>query len=247
MRTTARRDGSDWVINGSKTFATAAAVPSTTILLYCKTELDKDPRKSMTVFLLPNDTPGLDIRKIRMLGRHLVPTTEIFLDNVRLPADAVLGEPGGGWKILLGGLQEERVSNPAAYVGNAQTVVDETLAYVKERQAFGSRLGDFQVIAHRIADMQTKVDAARLMTYRAAAMLTAGVDALTEVCMAKLFAGEVFVDVTNEGMQMLGGYGYTMEAPMQRHFRAARGCTITGGSSEMQRQTIARRLGLRPR
>jgi alkylation response protein AidB-like acyl-CoA dehydrogenase len=125
--------------------------------------------------------------------------------------------------------------------------VDEALAYAKNREQFGRRIGDFQVIAHMLADMQTEVDAARLLTYRAAWLLDQGEDALVEISMAKLFGSEAFLRVANQGMQILGGYGYTMDAPMQRHLRAARGSTITAGTSQMQRDTIARRLGLRPR
>jgi alkylation response protein AidB-like acyl-CoA dehydrogenase len=147
---------------------------------------------------------------------------------------------------MLSGLQLERLVTSAAYVGNAQTVIDEALAYAKERRQFKKRIGDFQVIAHRFADMQTKVDAARLLTYRAATMLESGRDAHREISMSKLFGSEIFLEVAQAGLQILGGYGYSSEFPMQRHVRAALGCTITAGTSEMQRETIARSLGLRP-
>jgi alkylation response protein AidB-like acyl-CoA dehydrogenase len=177
----------------------------------------------------------------------MLPTTQLLLDDVFVPEDRLVGRPGDGWACLLGGLQLERIVTSCAYVGNAQTVVDEALAYAKQREQFGRRIGDFQVIAHMLADMQTEVDAARLLTYRAAWVLDQGRDALLEISMAKLFGSEAFLRVANDGMQILGGYGYTMEMPMQRHLRAARGSTITAGTSQIQRDAIARRLGLRPR
>ena len=247
MRTTAVRDGDTYVLNGQKIFASGALVDDTIIALYCRTDSSAPNREALSCFLVDNTTPGLDIRRLPMLGRHMYPTTQIFLDDVRIPADRLLGPLNGGWDIMLSGLQLERVVTSAAYVGNAQTVVDEALAHATERVQFGKRIGDFQVIAHMLADMQTEVDAARLLTYRAAWVLDQGNDALLEISMSKLFGSEAFLEVANSGMQILGGYGYSMEHPMQRHLRAARGSTITAGTSQMQRETIARRMGLKPR
>lgn len=246
MRTTARRIGDIWVIDGEKVFASGAAVDDTTIVVYCRTDPSAPNRNALSCFLVDNRTAGLDIRPLPTLGRHMFPTTQVHFDSVEVPADALLGPLHGGWDVMLSGLQLERVVTSAAYVGNAQTVVDEALAYAKQRHQFGRPIGDFQVIAHMLADMQTDVDAARLLTYRAAWQLAGGADAITEISMAKLFGSEMFLRVANDGMQILGGYGYAMEQPMQRHLRAARGATITAGTSQMQRQTIARRMGLRP-
>jgi alkylation response protein AidB-like acyl-CoA dehydrogenase len=247
MRTTARRVEGGWLVSGEKVFCSGAAVDDTVIALYCRTDPQAPRQSGLGLLLVDNRSPGLEIRALRTLGRHMLPTTQLLLDDVFVPEDRLVGRPGDGWACLLGGLQLERIVTSCAYVGNAQTVVDEALAYAKQREQFGRRIGDFQVIAHMLADMQTEVDAARLLTYRAAWVLDQGRDALLEISMAKLFGSEAFLRVANDGMQILGGYGYTMEMPMQRHLRAARGSTITAGTSQIQRDAIARRLGLRPR
>jgi alkylation response protein AidB-like acyl-CoA dehydrogenase len=247
MRTTARRVEGGWLVNGEKVFCSGAAVDDTIISLYCRTDPDAPRQSGLGLLLLDNHSPGLDIRPLRTLGRHMLPTTSLLLTDVFVPDDRLVGQPGDGWACLLGGLQLERIVTSCAYVGNAQTVVDEALAYAKQREQFGRPIGDFQVIAHMLADMQTEVDASRLLTYRAAWVLDQGRDALLEISMAKLFGSEAFLRVANNGMQILGGYGYTMEMPMQRHLRAARGSTITAGTSQIQRDAIARRMGLRPR
>jgi alkylation response protein AidB-like acyl-CoA dehydrogenase len=247
MRTTARRVEGGWLVNGEKVFCSGAAVDDTIISLYCRTDPDAPRQSGLGLLLLDNHSPGLEIRPLRTLGRHMLPTTSLLLTDVFVPDDRLVGQPGDGWACLLGGLQLERIVTSCAYVGNAQTVVDEALAYAKQREQFGRRIGDFQVIAHMLADMQTEVDASRLLTYRAAWVLGQGRDALLEISMAKLFGSEAFLRVANNGMQILGGYGYTMEMPMQRHLRAARGSTITAGTSQIQRDAIARRMGLRPR
>jgi alkylation response protein AidB-like acyl-CoA dehydrogenase len=247
MRTAALRVEGGWLLNGEKVFTSGAAVDDTVISVYCRTDPNASRQEGLGLLLVDNRSPGLQITPLRTLGRHMLPTTQVIFNDVFVPDDRLVGKPGDGWGCLLGGLQLERIVTSCAYVGNAQTVVDEALAYAKEREQFGRRIGDFQVIAHMLADMQTEVDAARLLTYRAAWVLDQGRDALLEISMAKLFGSEAFLRVANQGMQILGGYGYTMEMPMQRHLRAARGATITAGTSQMQRETIARRLGLRPR
>lgn len=246
MRTSATRDGDQFVVRGEKVFASGAAVDDTTILVYCRTDPDAPNREALSCLLIDNDTPGVNITPLPTLGRHMLPTTQIVFDDARVDADRLLGPLHGGWQIMLSGLRLERIVTSSAYVGNAQTVVDEALAYATERRQFGKRIGDFQVISHMLADMATTVEAARLLTYRAAWMLDRGDDALLEISMAKLFGSEGFLQVANDGMQILGGYGYAMEYPMQRHLRAARGSTITAGTSQMQRNLIARKLGLRP-
>jgi alkylation response protein AidB-like acyl-CoA dehydrogenase len=246
MRTQARRDGDGYVLNGEKMFASGAGVPDTVIHLYAKTDQAAPSGKGLTCFLIPNDTPGLQIRKVETLGRRVFPTTQIILDDVRVPAGNVLGGENNGWQIMMSGLELERVATSAAYVGNAQTVVDEALRYAKEREQFGTRIGDFQVIAHMLADMQTAVEAARLLTYKAATTVESGENNRALISMSKLLGSETFVKVAQQGLQIMGGYGYSMEMPMQRHLRAALGTTITAGTSQIQRQTIAREMGLRP-
>ncbi len=247
MRTSARRVEGGWLLNGEKVFCSGAAVDDTVIALYCRSDPSAPKQEGLSLVLVDNRSPGLEIRPLRTLGRHMLPTTQLLLSDVFVPEDRMVGKPGDGWACLLGGLQLERIVTSCAYVGNAQTVVDDALAYAKQREQFGRRIGDFQAIAHMLADMQTEVDAARLLTYRAAWQLDRSGDALLEISMAKLFGSEAFLRVANSGMQILGGYGYTMEMSMQRHLRAARGSTITAGTSQIQRDAIARKLGLRPR
>jgi alkylation response protein AidB-like acyl-CoA dehydrogenase len=247
MRMRAERRGDVFVLNGEKVFASGAAVDDTVICVYARTNLGAPHQEALSAFLVDNSSPGLEIIKIRTLGRHMLPTTQLVFNDVEVPADALLGPLHGGWNVLLSGLRLERLVTSAAYVGNAQAVVDEALEYSKQREQFGRRIGDFQAIAHLLADMATDVEAARWLTYRAAWLLETGQDALLEICMAKLFGSERFVQIARNGVQILGGYGYSMEFPMQRHLRAAVGSTITAGTSQMQRETIARKLGLRPR
>jgi alkylation response protein AidB-like acyl-CoA dehydrogenase len=141
-------------------------------------------------------------------------------------------------------LQTERVLTSAGYAGSGQKVVDLAASYAKERKQFGRAIGEFQAISHMLADMQTEVDAARLLVYRAAGRLSHGLDALREVSMAKLFGSETYAKVSQQGMQIMGAYGYSMEYEMQRHFRDARSTTIGAGSSQMQRNAIASTMGL---
>jgi alkylation response protein AidB-like acyl-CoA dehydrogenase len=247
MRTRAERRGDVFVLNGEKVFASGAGVDDTFICVYARTNPEGRHQEALSTFLVDNRSPGLEIVKIPTLGRHMFPTTQLVFHDVEVPADMLIGPLNGGWNVLLSGLRLERIVTSAAYVGNAHAVVDDAVAYAKEREQFGRRIGDFQAIAHLLADMATDVEAARWLTYRAAWLLDTGQDALLEICMAKLFGSERFVQIARNGVQILGGYGYSMEFPMQRHMRAALGSTITAGTSQMQRETIARRLGLRPR
>jgi alkylation response protein AidB-like acyl-CoA dehydrogenase len=247
LRTSAVLNGERWILNGEKIYASGAGVDNTTICLYARSDSTAPHQQGITCFLVPNTSPGLQIRKVETLGRHLYPTTQLILTDVEIPADQVLGEVNAGWDVLLSGLRLERLTTSAAYVGNARAVVDEALAYAKVRTQFGRPIGDFQAMAHLLADMHTSVEAARYLMWHAAWSYGHGHDGLLDISMAKLFGSEMFADVANKGMQVLGGYGYTMEFPMQRHFRAARGATITAGTSQMQRQLIARKLGLNPR
>ena len=245
IRTTARRDGDDWVINGQKIWATGAGATNNVINVYVKTDTRAHYRKGMSLFLVPNDLPGITLRKLDMLGRRCVGTYEIFFDNVRVPAANLIGGENQGWDVVLAGLQIERLASAAGYCGGAQAVVDLALQYAKDRKQFGRSIGTFQSIAHMLADMQTDAEAARTMMWRAAWMLSKGRDALREISMAKLLSSETYVKLANMGMQILGGYGYSMELDMQRHFRDSRSTTIGAGTSQMQRNLIAGLMGLK--
>jgi alkylation response protein AidB-like acyl-CoA dehydrogenase len=245
MRTNARRDGNQWVVNGQKLWATGAAAKHNVINMYVKTDTAAHYRQGMSLLLIDNDSPGIEMRKLDMLGRRCVGTYEIFLNDVRVPADRIVGGENKGWEVVLSGLQVERVTAAAGSCGAAQAIVDLALSYAKERKQFGRPIGSFQAIAHMLADMQTEVDAAWTLMWRAAWLASVGKDALKEITMAKLFAAEAYVKVANQGMQVLGGYGYNMEFDMQRFFRDSRAATIAAGSSQIQRNLLANLMGLK--
>ena len=247
MRATARREGNEWVINGQKVFATAAGAKNNIISVYVKTDLNVHYKDGISLFLVDNALPGVKLRKLDTLGRRSLGTYEIFFDNVRVPLDRLVGEPNRGWHYMLAGLQLERLATTAGYSGAAQNVVDQALAYACERKQFGKPIGNFQSIAHMLADMQTEVEASRLLLWHAAWQLAKGKDALKALSMAKLFGSETYVKAANTGMQIMGGYGYIMEFDMQRHYRDARSTTITAGTSQMQRNIIAKLMGLNPK
>jgi alkylation response protein AidB-like acyl-CoA dehydrogenase len=245
MRTTARRDGDHYVINGQKLWSTGAAAKNNVISLYVKTDTKAHYRNGLSLFLVNNDAPGIKMRKLDMLGRRCVGTYEIFFDDVRVPADRLVGGENKGFDVLLSGLTVERATSAANSCGAAQAVVDLALQYAKERKQFGRPIGTNQAIAHMLADMHTEVEAVRSLMWRAAWLVSAGKDALREITMAKLLASETYVKVAQMGMQILGGYGYNMEFDMQRFFRDSRAATIAAGTSQIQRNLIAGLLGLK--
>jgi len=199
----------------------------------------------MSLFLVDNTAKGLTLKKLDMLGRRCTGTYEIFFDGVRVPAERLVGGENKGWDCILSGLQVERITSAAGSVGAAQACLDLALEYAKERKQFGRAIGTNQAIAHALADVAAEVEAARALTWRAAWKVASGEDALREISMAKLVASETYVKVANLGMQVFGGYGYSMEYDMQRHYRDARAATIAAGTSQMQRNVIAGLMGLK--
>lgn len=245
MSTRARRSDAGWVIDGQKVWSSGAAARNNVINLYAVTDPGENGHKQLSLFLVDNDTAGVKLCRLDMLGRRSVGTYELFLDGVEVPPDRLVGEPNRGWEYLKSGLLFERIAGAAAYCGSAQAIVDLALEHARTRRQFGSPIGNFQSIAHLLADMQTAVAAATALTRQAADRLAAGVDAVRDVSMAKLCASETLVKVSGDGMQIMGAIGYSMEHDMQRLFRDARGATIAGGTSQMQRNGIAKTMGLR--
>jgi alkylation response protein AidB-like acyl-CoA dehydrogenase len=245
MRTTARRDGDHYVINGQKVWSTGAGAKNAVINVYVKTDPSAHYRQGLSLFLVDNDTPGLTLRKLDMLGRRCTGTYELTFNDVRVPPDRLIGGENKGWDVLLSGLQVERVTSAAGNCGAAQAAFDLALHYAKERKQFGRPIGTFQANAHALADMATEIEAARTLTWRAAWMVSTGQDALREITMAKLMSSEAYVKVANLGMQIFGGFGYSMEFDMQRHYRDARSATIAAGTSQIQRNLIANLMGLK--
>jgi alkylation response protein AidB-like acyl-CoA dehydrogenase len=245
MRTSAVRDGNQWVINGQKIWASMAGAKNNVISLYVKTDPKTHYRQGMSLFLVDNDTPGLTLRKLDMLGRRATGTYELIFDNVRVPPDRLVGGENKGWDVVMSGLQVERAASCAGNVGAAQGIVDLALQYAKDRKQFGRPIGTNQAMAHMLADMQTEVEAARTLMWRAAWLVSTGQDALREITMAKLFTSEVYVKIANQGMQVLGGFGYCEEFDMSRLYRDARAATIAAGTSQIQRNLIANLMGLK--
>ncbi|MCC6198491.1 MAG: acyl-CoA/acyl-ACP dehydrogenase [Burkholderiales bacterium] len=243
-KTRARRDANgDWIVSGQKLWCSGAAAKNTTIAMLVRTNAE-DKHGGLSVLLIPNDTPGLVINKLPTLSRHATGTTEIFLDEVRVPGDAMLGKEGLGWKIITEHLELERCSVAAAYVGNAQQAVTAAVRYAHERIQFKQPIWDFQVIRHMLADCQTQVDAARLLAYRAAQMAAAHVPCSREGSMAKLYGSETLKTCAMTGMQVLGGYANLPEADMERYLRESVQSTIGGGTSQIQKTIIAKSMRL---
>ncbi|HEY1748550.1 MAG TPA: acyl-CoA dehydrogenase family protein [Xanthobacteraceae bacterium] len=245
MRTQARRDGNEYVISGQKIWATGAGAKNNFINVYVKTDPKAHYRQGMSLFLVDNTTPGLEIRKLDMLGRRSVGTYELTFNDARIPPDRLIGGENKGWECILSGLQAERVVAAACDCGSARGALDMAIAYAKDRRQFGRSIGTFQAIGHMLANMEAEVEAAWAVTLKAAWRVSRNEDALKEITIAKLLAAEAYVKAANVGMQVMGGFGYNMEFDMQRHFRDARAATIAAGTSELQRNIIAGQIGLK--
>ena len=241
-RTKATLDGDEWVLNGNKVWCSGAHLPDTLIVLMARTGPDR--YDGLSLFLVPNDLPGLHIKKMNTIVRRSLGTTEFFLDDVRIPKANLLGEVGKGWKYIGEHLELERLGIAASQVGNAQTALDDTINYTKNRDAFGKPLSSFQVLKHRMAENAIEIEAARLLVYSAAAKIARGERALKEVSMAKVFSADVLFKTAFNGMQALGGYAQLPEYDMERYFREAKHGMVGGGAREIQCGIIAKELGI---
>ncbi|MEW1843202.1 acyl-CoA dehydrogenase family protein [Nonomuraea angiospora] len=242
LQTKAVLDGDEWVLNGNKVFCSGAHLPDTVITVLARTGPDK--HKGLSLILVPNTAPGVDIRKLNTIVRRSLGTTEIFLTDVRVPRGNIIGEPGTGWAYIGEHLEYERLSLAASYVGNARTALDDTIHYTKDRTQFGRPLSSFQVLKHRMAENECEVEAARLLVYNAATKMARGERALKEVSMAKVFAADTAFKISFNGMQALGGYAQLPEYDMERYFREAKHAMVGGGANEIQRSIIAKEMGL---
>ena len=242
IRTVARRDGDDYVINGAKTWITNAMYGDCLALLV-KTNPDADPRhKGMSMFLVEKG-PGYTVpRKLDKIGYRGIDTAEILFEDYRVPAANLIGGEGVGLKCAIAGLELGRVNIAARGVGMAQRALDESVKYSQQRHSFGKPLHAHQAIALKLADMVTRVQAARLLTEQAANALTRGERADFEAGMAKLFASEAALENAVEAMRIHGAYGYSKEFPVERLYRDAPLLCIGEGTNEIQRLVIAKRL-----
>jgi alkylation response protein AidB-like acyl-CoA dehydrogenase len=241
-RSTAKLDGDEWVLNGNKVWCSGAHLPNTTIVVMARTSDDR--YGGFSLFLVPNTTPGLELKKMNTIVRKSLGTTEFFMDEMRIPKANLLGEIGQGWKYIGEHLDLERLSIAASQIGNARTALDDTIRYTKDRQAFGRSLSSFQVLKHRMADDEINLTAARLMVYSAACKLAKGEKATKEVSMAKVFCVNTLYQAAFNGMQALGGYSQLPEYDMERYFREAKHGMVGGGTNEIQRGIIAKEMGI---
>ena len=241
-KSTARLEGDQWVLNGNKVWCSGAHLPNATIAILARTGSGR--YDGFSLFLVPNTTPGLQIKKMNTIVRRSLGTTEFFMDNLRIPKDAILGEPGKGWNYIGEHLEWERLSIAASQVGNARTALDDTVRYTKDRKQFGKTLSSFQVLKHRMAENEAELEAARLLVYSAACKMARGERAIKEVSMAKLFCSQVLFKIAFNGMQALGGYAQLPEYDMERYFREAKHGMVGGGTNEIQRSIIAKEMGI---
>jgi alkylation response protein AidB-like acyl-CoA dehydrogenase len=242
IRTRAERRGDRYLLAGQKTYITCAHVADWLVVI-AKT----DPaagRDGISAFLVDARAPGVTVRPMQTLGRRTTHPNDVFLDAVEVPAERLIGEENGAWRNLMRCLDLERLCIAASGCGNLMHVVDYALEYARNRKAFGRTITEFQAIRHKFADMRIMAETARAVTFRAAEMLDAGLDARTEIAIAKVVATENDFACADAGLQIMGGAGYLMEHDMQRFFRDSRIGPIGGGSNEIQRNIIAQRMGI---
>lgn len=241
MRTVAVADGNDYILNGAKNFITHGKSGNVAVVIARTGEVGDS--HGMTAFIVERGTPGFTAgRKEDKLGMRASETTEMIFTDCRVPKENVIGEVGDGFVQSLKVLDGGRISIAALSLGIAQGAYEAALQYSKERQQFNQPISNFQGIGFKLADMATEIEAASLLTYRAADMKDRGLNVNRESAMAKLYASEVAVRAANEGVQIFGGYGYTKDYPAEKYYRDAKLCTIGEGTSEIQKLVIARTI-----
>jgi acyl-CoA dehydrogenase len=245
LRTHAEKVDRGWLVNGAKVWTTGADA-ATHLLLLARTApvVDGKKHKGVTSFLVPKDQPGIQMEPIRTIGLRAIDSFTIGYDDVFVSDEDVLGEPGEGWKVMTHTLNNERILTAAMCVGIARAAFDDALAYAKEREAFGSPIGKNQSIANYLVDMRVNIEQARLLTYRAAWLQSKGLPCGPESTMATMVASKMVSKVADDGIQILGGYGYSMEYDMQRYWRDTRQLRIGPISNEMAANYLASTMGL---
>ncbi len=241
LKTTARRDGDGYVLNGVKQFITSGKHGHLAIVIAVT---DKAAgKKGMSAFLVPTDTPGYVVARLEeKVGQHSSDTAQINLEDCRIPADHLIGEEGEGYKIALSALEGGRIGIAAQSVGMARSAFEVALQYAKDRQSFGTAIFNHQAVGFRLAECATKLEAARQLIWHAASLRDAGRPCLKEAAMAKLFASEMAEQVCSAAIQTLGGYGYVNDFPVERIWRDVRVCQIYEGTSDVQKILIQRAL-----
>ncbi|MBW1720874.1 MAG: acyl-CoA dehydrogenase family protein [Deltaproteobacteria bacterium] len=243
LNTSAVREGDQYVINGGKTFITNGTISNFAVVL-CQTDEKVQPTyRGQSVILVERDTPGYSAEEVgEKMGIKMTSTAELSFNDVRVPADNLVGEENRGFYQVLEFFDESRIEIAAQALGIAQGAFDRALAYTKERSQFGKKIAQFQVTQHKLADMATKIETARLVVYKAAWNFDQGRIDPKLTSMAKMYAGRVAVEVADEAIQLLGGYGYMLEYEVERFYRDAKIMEIYEGTKEIQKNTIASAL-----
>ena len=241
LRTSAAREGDEYVINGVKQFITSGKHGDVAIVIAVT---DKSAgKKGMSAFLVPTNTPGYVVARLEdKLGQHSSDTAQINFDNCRIPAENLIGQEGEGYKIALSALEGGRIGIAAQSVGMARSALDVAIDYAKQRESFGTAIFNHQAVGFRLAECATQLEAARQLIWHAASLRDAGRPCLKEAAMAKLFASEVAEKVCSAAIQTLGGYGYVNDFPVERIYRDVRVCQIYEGTSDVQKIIIQRAL-----
>jgi alkylation response protein AidB-like acyl-CoA dehydrogenase len=244
ISTGARPDGTDYVLNGIKRYISDAAIADV-IVLYAMTDREKGFHGGMTAFLVDTKLPGfLVTRTFAMMGLRTAPIGEIVFNDVRVSADAVLGGLGGGGSVFQTAMDWERVVLMAGQIGTMQRLLDRSVQHARTRKQFGQAIGKFQAVSHRLVDLKIKLEAARLLVYRAATRLERSKTVSLDAAMAKVFASETSVEAAMDAIRTFGASGYVADNELERALRDAVGSTIYSGTSDIQRSIIARWLGL---
>ncbi len=243
LKTRAQKQADGYVLNGNKAFITSGANSDVAIVFAIT-----DPaagKKGISAFVVPTDNPGYQVGGVEQkMGQHASDTAQIFLKDCKIPADHLIGAEGEGYKIALMNLESGRIGIGAQSVGMARAAYECALAYAKDRVSFGKTLFEHQAVAFRLADMATQLEAARLMVHHAARLRDAGETCLKQASMAKLFASEAAEKICSNALQVLGGYGYLRDYPIERIARDVRVAQIYEGTSDIQRMVIARELAM---
>jgi alkylation response protein AidB-like acyl-CoA dehydrogenase len=245
LRTSAQDLGDHFLVNGQKMWCTGAGLPDTTIATYVRTGPREPKHEGISLLLIDPQADGVEVRRTPTLARHILGTNEVYLSDVVVPRENLVGPQDQGWSVMLSNIELEKVIITGGYLGAAQATLDEMLAFAKTRHAFGRPVGTFQALAHAMADLQVEIDSARLLAYRAAWLLAQGKPCGREGAMAKLKGSETYVAAARLGMQVCAGHGFSTESVMSFRYRESIVATISGGTSQIQRNAIARSMGLR--
>ncbi len=241
-KTTATKDGNDWILNGSKIFITNAGEAEIYVVL-ARSDKSAEKHRGISAYIVEKGTPGFSFgKKEAKMGIRSSPTMELVFDNCRIPGENLLGQEGQGFKVAMKTLDGGRIGIASQALGIAQGALDAAIAYTKDREQFNKPVASFQGVQFQLADMATQVEAARLLIYNAAYRASAGLSYSQESAMAKLFASETAMRVTTQAVQLHGGYGYTREFPVERMMRDAKITEIYEGTSEIQRVVIGAAL-----